>query len=50
MNQTVNQDYKKYIPSYDVLFSNSHKLREYCLVIPVINEGERMPFSIRENL
>lgn len=42
MNQTVNQDYNKYIPSYDVLFSNPQKLREYCLVIPVINEGERI--------
>ena len=42
MNQTVNQDYKKYIPSYEVLFSNPQKLREYCLVIPVINEGERI--------
>lgn len=42
MNQTVNQDYNKYIPSYDVLFSNPQKSREYCLVIPVINEGERI--------
>ncbi|SFS83055.1 dolichol-phosphate mannosyltransferase [Succinivibrio dextrinosolvens] len=42
MNQSVTQDYKKYIPSYDVLFSNPQKLRECCLVIPVINEGERI--------
>ncbi|MBW7571014.1 glycosyltransferase family 2 protein [Succinivibrio faecicola] len=42
MNSTVNQDYNKYIPSYDVLFSIPNKHRDYCLVIPVINEGDRI--------
>ena len=42
MIKTVTQEYKKYIPTYDVLFSAHQRLREYCLVIPVINEGERI--------
>ena len=42
MNQNVNREYKKYIPSYNILFSAHEKLQEYCLVIPVINEGARI--------
>ena len=38
----MNQNYHKYIPTYNIVFSNMKKTEEYCLIIPVINEGERI--------
>lgn len=42
MDHTVKENYKKYIPTYNIVFSNKKKSGEYCLIIPVINEGERI--------
>lgn len=42
MDHTVKENYKKYIPTYNIVFSNKKKSGEYCLIIPVINEEERI--------
>lgn len=42
MTENLQHNYKKYVPKYSVLFSKEKKEHEYCLVIPVINEGERI--------
>ena len=39
---TQNKIYTKLIPKYRVVFSLGIKRKNYCLIIPVINEGKRI--------
>lgn len=50
MDHTVKENYKKYIPTYNIVFSNKKKSGEYCLIIPVINEGERIHALLERNV
>lgn len=42
MTEQQNRKYQEYVPDYEIIFAGYKKNRDYCLVIPVINEGERI--------
>ena len=42
MTEQQNRKYQEYVPDYEIIFAGYKKNRDYCLVIPVINEGNRV--------